>query len=71
MEFSLNLACILEKMGNEFDETLEDLGVGWRKVAEMIVKGEMELRIKSTPIGDYLVIEVPDKFINAQSERNE
>lgn len=46
MEFSLNLACILNEMGNEYDETFEDLGIDWREVAKMIAKGEIELEVK-------------------------
>jgi len=59
MEFSLNLACILERMGNEYGESLGDLGIDLRKVAEMIAKGEIELEVKVTPIGYYLVIDIP------------
>jgi len=71
MEFSLNLACILSEMGNEYDETFEDLGIDWREVARMIVRGEIELEVKSTPIGDYLVIEVPDELIKEKGMKND
>ena len=63
MKFSLNLACILNEMGNEYDETFEDLGINWRKVAEAIVNREIPFRVKSTAIGDYLVIDVPEEMI--------
>ena len=71
MEFSLNLACILEQMGNEYDETLEDLEIDWREVVRMIVRGEIELEVKSTPIGDYLVIQVPDELIKEKGMKND
>jgi len=63
MQFSLNLACILPEMANEHGETMEDLGIDWREVAEMLIRGEIEFEIISDPLGDYLVIDVPDKLI--------
>ena len=63
MRFSLNLACILPEMANEHGETMEDLGIDWREVAEMLIKGEIEFEIISDPFGYYLVIDVSDKFI--------
>jgi len=63
MEFSLNLANILTEMRNEYGETLEDLGIDWRIVAKKIIKGEIELEIKSTPIGCYLVIDIDENEI--------
>ena len=63
MRFSLNLADILLEMGNEYGETFEDLGIDWRKVADMLVKGKISFRILSYNIGDYLVIDIPDEMI--------
>ena len=68
MRFSLNLACILTKMANEHDEMLEDLGISWRKVADMLVEGKIEFEVISTPIGDYLVIDIPDELIGGEKD---
>ena len=63
MEFSLNLAVVLDKMVNEHYETFEDLGIDWREIAKEILKGNIELDIEESPIGFYLVIDVPEKYI--------
>lgn len=52
MKFSLNMAVILNEMGNEYGETLEDLGIDWRKVKVR------KIGIEETALGDYLVIDV-------------
>ena len=63
MEFSLNLAIVLDKMVNEHYETFEDLGIDWREIAKEILKGNIELDVEESPIGFYLVIDVPEKYL--------
>lgn len=63
MKFSLNLAYLLDQMGNEYDETLEDLNVDLEKVIDLIKKGKINFEIKTTVLGEYLIIDVPDKLI--------
>jgi len=50
-------------MGNEYDETLEDLNVDLEKVIDLIKKGKINFEIKTTVLGEYLIIDVPDKLI--------
>ena len=63
MEFSLNLAVILNKMRNEYDESFEDLGISWRKVSDLLVSGELEFKVVGYWTGDYLILDIPEKLI--------
>ncbi|MCD6575829.1 MAG: hypothetical protein J7K73_01565 [Nanoarchaeota archaeon] len=47
---------------------LEDLGISWRKVADMLVEGKIEFEVISTPIGDYLAIDIPDELIGGEKD---
>jgi len=60
MKFSLNLAVILNEMRNDEGETLEDLGIDWRKVVDMIIRGNLQFDVESHATGDFLVIDIPN-----------
>jgi len=70
MEFSLNLAIVLTRVINEHYETLEDLGVDWREIAREMLKGNIELKIEESPLGFYLVIDIPKKYLGGENEQN-
>ena len=58
MKFSLNLACILTKMANEYDEPLTDY-IDWRKVADKLLSGEIRPYFEEYTTGTFMVIDVP------------
>ena len=68
MKFSLNLAVILNEMRNDEGETLEDLGIDWRKVADMIVRGDLQFDVESHATGDFLVIDIPVEKGSGENE---
>lgn len=64
MRFSLNLVNIVSKMGNEYDEEIQDFG--WdkvHKIVEMIGRGEIELEVVWGGTGWFLEIDVPKEIL--------
>jgi len=62
-EFSLNLAWILAHMLNEYDETLDDLGIHSGELSELFMKGKIKHYFDSTALGHYFVIQIPESIL--------
>jgi len=71
MEFSINLAKIIDEMGNEAEETISELldAKTFRKLVQMVGEGKIKLRIGKTSLGYYLIINVPDEWIYGRGGR--
>lgn len=67
--FRICLADVLAQMRNEFDETMDQLNISWRKVSEKLVNDEIRFQLEEDYYADYIVLDLNPVIDDVQKPR--
>lgn len=67
--FRIALAEVLAAMRNEFDETLDQLNISWRKVSEKLIDGEISFRLEEGYSVDCIELDLNPVIDDVQRSR--